>query len=243
MQIPVIRGIIDRRILVNFRIDADAVAKLLPAPFRPKIVSGFAIGGICLIRLKAIRPRFIPLPWGMGSENAAHRIAVEWELHGKKQEGVYIPRRDTDSRLNAWAGGTIFPGFHHHANFSVKEDNDHFSIAFQSDDDTAHALVSGKVTEQPPSSSVFSSLEDASRFFQLGSLGYSATKTEGRFDGLELRCKDWRIEALEVDKIESSFFENRAQLPLGTVEFDSAFLMRNIDHEWHSRKEICSASL
>lgn len=239
MQIPVIRGIIDRRILANFRIDADAVAKLLPAPFRPKIVNGFAIGGICLIRLKAIRPRFIPLPWGIGSENAAHRIAVEWELDGQKQEGVYIPRRDTDSRLNAWAGGTIFPGFHHHTSFSVREDNDHFSIAFHSDDDTAHALVSGKVTEQLPTSSVFSSLEDASRFFQLGSLGYSATKTKGRFDGLELRCKDWRIEALEVEKIESSFFENRAQFPLGTVEFDSAFLMRDIDHEWHSREEIC----
>ena len=76
MKLPAIKGIIDRRILINFRIDPDVMAHNLPSPFRPKLVRGYAIGGICLIRLKAARPTFLPLPWGMGSENAAHRIAV-----------------------------------------------------------------------------------------------------------------------------------------------------------------------
>ena len=40
------------------------------------------------------------------------------------------------------------------------------------------------------------------------------------------------MEALEVDKVESSFFSNRAVFPPGSVEFDSAFLMRGLDHEW-----------
>ena len=56
MRVPVVRGIIDRRILANFRIDAKVMANVLPAPFRPKLVNGHAIGGICLIRLKDIRP-------------------------------------------------------------------------------------------------------------------------------------------------------------------------------------------
>ena len=49
MRLPVIRGIFDRRILVSYRVDPDAVAALLPAPFQPKIVHGYAIGSICLI--------------------------------------------------------------------------------------------------------------------------------------------------------------------------------------------------
>ena len=63
VRIPIIRGVIDRRILVNFRVDAAVLAKLLPEPFRPKLVAGAGIAGVCLIRLKQIRPRFFPRGW------------------------------------------------------------------------------------------------------------------------------------------------------------------------------------
>ena len=76
-------------------------------------------------------------------------------------------------------------------------------------------------------------------FFELGSLGYSATQTNGRFDGLELRCENWRVEPLEIDRVESSYFENESQFPRGSVEFDCALLMRGIRHEWHGRKDLC----
>ena len=46
MRIPILRGLIDRRILVNFRLDPEAVKRVLPAPFRPKLVQGYAMGGI-----------------------------------------------------------------------------------------------------------------------------------------------------------------------------------------------------
>src|SRR4051812_12690190 len=109
MRIPVIRGVIDRRILVNYRVAPQVLAKFLPVPFRPKLIQGVGMAGVCLIRLKHIRPRSFPLPLGLSSENAAHRIAVEWE----GREGVYIPRRDTSSRINAAVGGRLFPGVHH----------------------------------------------------------------------------------------------------------------------------------
>lgn len=49
------------------------------------------------------------------SENAAHRIAVEWDFEGKTFEDVYIPRRDTNSFFNTLVGGRLFPGIHHRA--------------------------------------------------------------------------------------------------------------------------------
>src|SRR5689334_2956774 len=105
MQIPIIRGVIDRRILVNFRLEAEVLARLVPTPFRPKLVNGAGMAGVCLIRLRDIRPRFLPPFLGVSSENAAHRIAVEWDQDGNTGEGVFIPRRDTSSRLNTLAGG------------------------------------------------------------------------------------------------------------------------------------------
>jgi hypothetical protein len=233
MQIPVIRGVIDRRVLVNFRVDPDVLACFLPAPFRPKLVNGAGMAGVCLIRLKNIRPRFLPSFLGISSENAAHRIAVEWDQDGETKEGVFIPRRDTSSRLNTWLGGRLFPGLHHHAAFQVHDEADRYRIELNSDDRHTHLLVEGHVDQELPGTSVFGSLREASDFFERGSLGYSVTATPDQFDGLELRSFNWQVRPLAVDKVESSFFENGQIFPPGSVEFDCALLMCGIEHEWH----------
>jgi hypothetical protein len=46
MRLPVVRGVIDRRILVNYRVDPDVVARTLPPPFRPKLHRGYGLVGI-----------------------------------------------------------------------------------------------------------------------------------------------------------------------------------------------------
>lgn len=240
MRIPAIRGVIDRRILANYRVDPAVMAQHLPSPFRPKLVNGSAIAGICLIRLKQIRPRFLPFPVGITSENAAHRIAVEWTENGAVREGVYIPRRDTDSRLNTWVGGRIFPGVHHHADFTIDECGDRFSVALRSDDGSTRVSVAGTVTADIPADSVFPSLSAASEFFAGGSLGYSVTRDKGRFDGLELHCTTWSMEPLAVEQVTSSYFSDEARFPPGSVHFDCALLMRGIRHEWHGRGSLCS---
>src|SRR5205085_2202297 len=128
MKIPVIRGVIDRRILVNYHVDPSVLAPLLPAPFRPKVFRGAGMVGICLIRLKRVRPTFLPAWLGISSENAAHRTAVAWDDGGTVREGVYVRRRDTNSWLNALAGGRLFPGLHHHARFTVEEKVDRYHV-------------------------------------------------------------------------------------------------------------------
>jgi len=165
MRFPTIQGVIDRRILVNYRINPDVAARVLPEPFRPKVLNGYAIGGICLIRLKNIRPRGAPSWVGLTSENAAHRYAVEWEQGGKIHEGVYIPRRDTSSRLNVLVGRRFFPGEHHHVSFEVKENHAELHIRFHSDDDGVGVSVAARIAEEFPTDSVFQEIEVASRFF------------------------------------------------------------------------------
>ena len=165
MKLPVINGIIKRRILVNFRVEAEVIQRQLPSKFRPKLHDGMAIAGICLIRMEKIRPKFLPAIFGISSENAAHRIAVVWEDDaGATKEGVFIPRRDTGSRLNALAGGRLFPGEHHLAHFEICEANDDFSLKMKSEDGKVHLSVSGILANDLPPSSGFSSVDDASHF-------------------------------------------------------------------------------
>lgn len=238
MRIPVIRGVIDRRILVNYRVDPAALRKLLPEPFRPQIVNGVGVGGICLVRLKQVRPRHLPAVFGTSSENAAHRIAVEWEQDGRTRTGVYVPRRDTSSRLNTFLGGRLFPGVHHHARFETQEQEGRYSVNMLSDDGDAHVAVDGHCCDNLPEASIFGSLKDASNFFEGGSLGYSATSSAAEYDGLELRTLNWNAEPCRVDRVESSFFGNDGVFPKGFAEFDCALLMRGIEHEWHGRESL-----
>lgn len=238
MKLPVIRGIIDRRILVNYRVDPRVLAPLLPAPFRPKVTHGAGMVGICLIRLTNVRPMFLPSRLGISSENAAHRTAVEWDDHGKVRQGVYVRRRDTSSRLNSMADGRLFPGIHHHAKFSVNESEDRFEVALQSDDGVTSVSVRVRCADQLPASSVLPSLEEASAFFEAGSLGYSATPDPLRFQGLELRCFEWQVEPLEAEEVRSNCYEDVSLFPKGSIEFDSALLMRGIEHEWHGKSDL-----
>lgn len=238
-RLSAVRGVIDRRILANYRLDPEAAAAQLPAPFKPKLVNGYAIGGLCLIRLKQVRPALIPLPAGIASENAAHRLAVVWEQDGIECEGVYIPRRDTSSRLNVLAGGWLFPGEHHHAAFKVNETDDHFEVSFVSDDGDCQMHIRSSLAESFPPDSVFGDLDTASGFFEAGSLGHSATRDRGRFDGLELDCHHWSMQPLDVAEVASSYFDDPQRFPAGSAVFDCALLMRGVKHAWHQRGAMC----
>jgi hypothetical protein len=236
MLIPTIVGTIDRRILVNYRVDPFYLQRLLPAPFRPKLIHGTGLAGICLIRLNQVRPRSVPSFLGLTSENAAHRIAVVWEENGTIREGVYIPRRDTSSPLNTLVGSTLFSGVHHHAHFRVSEQGDTFRIQYASDDGDTSVEVAATLASHLPRSSIFASLEEASAFFEPGRLGYSVTRERGRLDALELRCQNWKMEPLDLTTARSSFFDDHRQFPPGAAELDGALLMRGIRHEWHVRE-------
>lgn len=234
LKLPVITGLIRRRILVNYRVEPSALKLILPERFRPKLHDGHAIAGICLIRLEAIRPRGWPAWSGITSENAAHRIAVVWtEDDGQEREGVFIPRRDTGSRLNHLAGGRIFPGEHHLADFDINDENGGIDLSIKSRDGSMAVRLT--VSESPdfPASSCFESLEESSAFFEPGSVGFSVTRDCCRLDGIRLETHHWKVRSLAVTDVESTFFDDTAVFSPGSATFDHALIMRDIPHDWH----------
>lgn len=240
MNIPAMQGLIRRRLLLNYRVSPEAVSRVLPGNFRPKLVGGYAIAGVCLIRLEQVRPKGFPSLLGVSSENSAHRIAVEWEDgDGGHQEGVFVPRRDTGSILNSLAGGRIFPGVHHYSKFSVSDEDGEISIrvdAKESDDPLLE--VDAMESVEFPEDSVFDSLDDSSSFFEAGCVGYSSRPKSCVLDGLLLKVDQWQVSALSVRRIKSSYFDDRTVFPEGEIAFDHALLMRDIPHEWHSEPRM-----
>ncbi|MCM3873058.1 MAG: DUF2071 domain-containing protein [Pyrinomonadaceae bacterium] len=238
MRLPTIQGVIRRRILANFHIEPQVMQQHLPPRFRPKLHNGQAVAGICLIRLEHVRPKLMPEFIGISSENAAHRVAVLWDEDGVEREGVFISRRDTNSQLNHLLGGRVFPGEHHQASFDVAESNSEIKLSMKSADEAVSVEIEGRIAVELPPSSIFSSLPEASAFFEGGSLGYSVTRDSGRLDGLRLETEQWRVEPLEVSRVFSSYFGDEAKFPKDSIEFDHALIMKNVAHEWHTADDL-----
>ncbi|MBN8419611.1 MAG: DUF2071 domain-containing protein [Verrucomicrobia bacterium] len=239
MRLPVIHGLIRRRLLINFRVDAEVMGRFLPPPFLPKLHRGCAIAGICLIRLEQIRPGWLPRCCGISSENAAHRIAVRWDdPSGEPREGVFIPRRDTGSWLNHVAGGRIFPGEHHFANFAVTDDGSHISMSVRARDRRMAVQLRAHESDSFPETSCFESLAESSAYFEGGSVGYSVTRDCCRLDGIRLQTDSWQVRPLAVEHVESSFFADESVFPAGSVTFDHALIMRDLSHQWHGEPDM-----
>jgi hypothetical protein len=235
MKIPTLEGHIRRRLLVNFRVDPNVIQTLLPACFRPKLLRGHAIAGLCLIRLGHIRPAGVPEIFGFSSENAAHRVAVEWTTRqGEDREGVFILRRDTNSVLGRLAGGRIFPGIHHGAEFHVADENGKIAFTMTSPGGDVSIHLRGSESDELPSASCFASISESSRFFENGSLGYSPANQPNCFDGLRLETKEWKVQPFAVNSVESGWFAGMTRKFPGSAEFDHALIMRDVPHRWHT---------
>ena len=72
--------------------------------------------------------------------------------------------------------------------------------------------------------------------FENGDIGYSPGK--GKYDGLQLKVNKWKVALLNVESVQSSFFENETVFPKGSVKFDNALLMTDIEHEWVSLNSL-----
>lgn len=231
-MMPHISSVIERRLLINYRVEPEVVARLLPAPLRPQIVGDWAVAGICLVRLGQVRPVGLPSAVGVRSENAAHRIAVEWDGPDGVSNGVYIPQRDSGSSLNVLLGGRLFPGVHSLARFDVKESQQDLHVAFTSQHSATQVSVDVRTVDEFSGSELFPNLTAASEFFRQGSIGYSASRDGHRLDGLELNTPAWKVHPAHTQSVHSTFFENKTRFPTGTATLDCTLLMRDTPATW-----------
>ncbi len=232
LRVAAIRAVMDRRILINYRVDPLILGRLVPPPLRVKRVHCWGVAGVCLIRLRHARPRGLPAALGFESENAAIRIAVEWDEAGQTREGVYIPVRYTNSRLNASAGGRLFPGPQSLARFAVHETAGLHKIEMRTPDPGHELKVLCREADDWPAHSLFANLEEVSGFFRRAGRGYSPAGTPSRLEGVQLRPASWNITPARVEHLDAPYFTDPERFPPGSIQFDSALLMRNIDHEW-----------
>jgi hypothetical protein len=237
-MLPLIQGVIARRILLNFRANADVVQSLLPSPLQVDRQHGHAIVGICLIRLENLRPRGVPGALGFSAENMAHRVAIRYPGRDGMRSGVFIWRRETDQKLVELLGGRLFPGVHGHARFQVSESEDRVAMDVASEDGETDVHFSARVSKEWRPTPGFDSFDDVSEFFRKGDCGFSCSLRGNELEGLQLKTLKWEMSPLEIESQHSAFYSNSQRFPAGSLDFDCGLLMRGIPHEWHQLTDI-----
>jgi hypothetical protein len=231
---PAVRGIITRRILVNYRVEVGTLDTVLPEPFEGREVgeSGKGIGTVSFSRIEKARPRFAPEALGISFESAAHRVSAVREKNGVTENCVYVPRRDVSSRVCAAAGERVLPAELDCADFRAEERNGVCRIRLDCGDEFAGVEVHATDREEVRDDSVFDSLVAASRFFCEGGIEYSPSGD--RYEGVELCPRRWEMKPVEVEAASSSYFEGMG------AELDSAYRMEDIEHEWRPRSAVAA---
>ncbi|MDQ3641476.1 MAG: hypothetical protein M3450_08450 [Actinomycetota bacterium] len=169
-------------------------------------------------------------------------MAVEWDTPTGPITGVYIPRRDTSSRLVALLGGRIFPGWHQLAHFRAEEGEGSYEVRINSRDGEVAVGVRARRAGDVTAGSVFANVDHASQFFRSAPVGYAATPKAGILDGVKLSTCGWGMCPVELLQVESSFFDDGRRFPGETAVLDSAFLMEGLDTCWSAMPPLVPAA-
>src|SRR6201995_2635696 len=212
-MLPLIKGVIARRMLLNFRAEADVVQRLLPAPLQVDQQLGHAIVGVCLIRLENLRPQGFPGAVGLSSENMAHRVAIRYPSRDGIRSGVFVWRRETDQRLVELLGGRLFPGVHHHARFHVSESQKRLAMDVTSDDGKADVRFSAHVSGEWRHTPSFGSFCEVSEFFRKGDCGFSCSLRGDELEGLQLKMLKWEMVPVEIESQHCAFYSDPKHFP------------------------------
>lgn len=227
---PAVSGFVESRILVNYRVELENLDTFLPEPFRGREVgeTGLGIGSICFTRFENARPRFAPEAVGVSFETATHRVSAAVEGEDGTTFCVYVPQRDVSSRFCAIVGSLLLPTEFKHGDINRNEQGRARVIRADCGDKITGVDAYETDTNEVDGRSIFYSLESASKFLCDGGVEYS--QSGGQYGGIEFRADEIDIETLGVAEARSNYFEKMGG------EFDSAFIMRDVEGEWIPRR-------
>ena len=59
-----------------------------------------------------------------------------------------------------------------------------------------------------------------------------------RLDSIALKTAAWCVAPFAMKSVYSSYFADETRFPRGSVRFDHALLMKNINHEWQAASDV-----
>ena len=223
--LPSVRARMHERYIVNVRVPPDALAAALPGCLDPQEVNGFGIVSFCVLDLRRISIAPVPPVAGPRSVSCAARYAV---LDEGGAPSVFVPERQTGSRLGAWFTRRGFSAPHGLVDIEVSSHPDGGAEVHVRDDGTP-TFDAWLRPRSSLESLAFDGVDDFAAFLAMGERSYGRSRHDGKLTVLDLHKSDAGYEPHMVERIGGSFIE---QWKAVGGEVDSAFRTTDARYEW-----------
>lgn len=223
--LPAVRARMRERFIVNVRVPPDALAAELPGSLEPQVVNGWGVVSFCLLDLRRLTIAPLPPAVGPRSMSCAVRYAV---LDEAAAPSVFVPERQTSSKLGAWLTRLGFSAPHGLVDIDCSSHQDGGTeLTVRADGAvTFEGWLRPRTTLQ---SGAFNTIDDFAQFLAMGERSYGRSRHDGRLTVLDLHKSDAGYEPQSIERINGTFADHWTAVG---GEVDSAFRTTDARYEW-----------
>ncbi len=220
------QGLVESRVMINYKVELSVLRQRLPRPFRPRSVSGYGMAGFDLFRLA---------PTGLWRRKpsllAVHRIEAEADFEGSRLAGAYVLRCDVPPGLRSRAFRAFFPHVMHTARLHWEETEAGQHLLRIGREQEPWIQVRAHEGKRFPFDSVMGELETASNFFAKSQVWFAPRYSHTLFEQRRWAFSPWEVQPLLIDGLEAPYFRKIMRFPKGAYFFDHALLLKNLHYQ------------
>jgi hypothetical protein len=227
--IPPVRARLAERLIFNFRLSPEAMARFLPAPWLvPQVVNGFGIASFCMLHLRGITVAPLSTTFGLVSMSCAPRYAVMDLKKTPPCPAVFVTQRWSSSAFGSWFTSLGFSAPHPYARTTWKKTDD--SIHVSAVNRQRERIISVRVRPADSfQSQLFATANNFASFIASGVSSYGLSRYPGQLTKVDLHKTDNTYTPLSVDELDGPVIQEWAAA--GGV-LDSAFTTFGGRYEW-----------
>lgn len=234
---------------LNYRVDPEALAPLLPAPLQPEVHKGHGWVQVLVSSLRDMRPQGMPALFGTCFYQVSYRAAVTYrDPEGAPRRGGYFVRSETNHPVMRAVGNALAEFKFHDfgaADMVMLRDGDRLTVGVDPEPEFPSgklvSVVDTRPRESPPPGSCWSSLEELHEPLVecYDALGVDAE--EGHLYILTIDRDPWNARFVEPENIYSEYFDV-GPLGGGAGVLDSVLHLEQCRYRWRPLRRIALAS-
>ena len=224
---------------INYSVDPDVLAKLLPDPLEPELHKGQAWVQVLISSLEDMRPQGAPALFGVCFCQVSYRAAVIYRSKdGQQRRGGFFVRSDTNHEVMRTVGNTLTEFKFHRfgsADMVLARQGDQLIVGVDPEPQFSGGKIVGvmdtRPLEKPPPQSVWGSLEELHEplIECYDALGVDHDK--GYVYILTIDRDPWDAHFAQPEELYCEYFD-QGPLGAGASRLDSVLHMSRCRYSW-----------
>ncbi|HWA74358.1 MAG TPA: DUF2071 domain-containing protein [Polyangiaceae bacterium] len=228
-----VSGTVSNRFLVSYRMRAEALSRLVPAPFTLDTHRGHGFLSVCAVEILGMGITALPSIFRFDNREFLYRLGVRYQ-----GRATFITlRSDVSSRALAILGRYFSHYRPRLAEVSLRRDSGRVELTCASRDGHADALLDAELEPlKGPHDSLFSDATVASQFL-LG-MHFSADVSNGRVRAQAIDHDPWEPRFVRARAARFEYLERLGATLGARFHYDSTLASSNIRQTWKAARWI-----